>query len=192
LALTPNERISITSVVRNVPTSRFKESEGEFGYLHLVDKAGGHGFVSELSSFEVRSSSTRRSGIFHVSSLETRASEMLSKSTSEGFSIDNASRDTAKRSRSNVTGEGLTTASEPAAIQALTETKSVNNFMHNADHVLFVEKSIRSGTNVFGTDDSLTNDRSLGTRSFSASRGTGNVITGVISFNQQNPISIYT
>jgi len=192
LALTPNERISITIVVRNVPTSRFKESEGEFRHLHLVNKTGGHSFVSELSSFEVRSSSTRRSGILHISSLKTRASEMLSKSTSEGFGIDNASRDTAKRSTSNVTGEGLTTAGEPAAVQALTETKSVNNFVHNADHVLFVEESIRSGSNVSRTDDSLTNDGSLGTRSLSASRGTGNVVAGAIGFYQQNPISINT
>jgi len=88
---------------------------------------------------------------------------MLSKSTSEGLSIDNASRDTAKRSRSNVTGEGLTTASEPAAIQALTETKSVNNFVHNADHLSFVVHRFSSGSHEFSTDDSLTNDGSLGT-----------------------------
>jgi len=97
LTLTPVERISI-AVVRNVPTSRFKESEGEFGHLHLDDKTGGHGFVGELSSFEVRSGSTRRSGILHVSTLERRASEVLSKSAGKGLSIDDSSGITIKSS----------------------------------------------------------------------------------------------
>jgi len=113
--LTPEVRISI-AVVRNVPTSRFKDSKGEFGHLHLDNKTGGHSFVSELSSFEVRTGSTRRSGVLHVSSLEARASEMLSKSAGEGFSIDDASSDTIKFSRSDVTGESLTTAGEPVAV----------------------------------------------------------------------------
>jgi hypothetical protein len=116
LSLTPVVRISITIVVRNEPTSRLEDSKGEFGQLHLDDETGGHSFVSELPSFEVRSSSSRRSGILHVSSLEIRAAEVLSKSASEGFSIDNASSDTVKTGRSNVTGEGLTAASEPVSI----------------------------------------------------------------------------
>jgi len=115
LSLTPIERISIT-VVGDVPTSRFEESEGEFGNLHLVDETGGHSFEGELSSFEVRSSSTRRSRILHISSLETRATIMLSKSASEGFSINDRSRDTAKSSLGKVARELLTTAIEPVVI----------------------------------------------------------------------------
>jgi len=161
--LTPVVRISITIVVRNKPTSRLKDSKREFGNLHLGDQTGGHSFVSELSSFEVRSSSSRRSGILHVSSLKSRATEMLSKSASERFSIEDASSDTVKRSSGNVTSEDLTAAREPMRIQTLTETKSVNDLVHNADHLSFVIKRFSSGSEVSGTDDSLTNDRSLGT-----------------------------
>jgi len=117
---------------------------------------------------------------------------MLSKSASEGFSIDDASRDTVKSSLGNVTSEGLTAASEPTAIQTLTETKSVNNFVHNADHVLFVEKGVSSSRDVSSTDDSLTDNGSLGTRSLSASGSTGNIRAGRISFNHQDPVSIDT
>jgi len=163
LALTPVVGISITIVVRNEPTSRFKDSKGEFGNLHLGDETGSHSFVSELSSFEVRSGSSRRSGILHVSSLERRATEMLSKSASEGLSIDNASSHTIKTGRSNVSGEGFTATSEPVSIQSLTETKSVDNFMYNADHLSFVIHGFSSGSEEFSTDDSLTNDGSLGT-----------------------------
>jgi len=88
---------------------------------------------------------------------------VLSKSASEGFSIDDASSDTVKRSRGNVSGEGLTAASEPMSVQSLTETKSMDNFVHNADHLSFVGKRISSGSEILGTDDSLTNDGSLGT-----------------------------
>jgi len=163
LSLTPVVGISITIVVRNEPTSRFKNSKGEFRNLHLGNEAGGHSFVSELSSFEVRSSSSRRSGILHVSSLESRATEMLSKSVGKGLSIDNASRHTIKSSRSKVTGKGLTAAREPMSIQSLTETKSMDDFVHNTDHLSFVVHWFSSRSEVLGTDDSFTNDRSLGT-----------------------------
>jgi len=57
LSLTPEERISI-AVVSNIPTSGFEESKSEFGDLHLDNETGSHGFISELSSFEMGSSST--------------------------------------------------------------------------------------------------------------------------------------
>jgi len=88
---------------------------------------------------------------------------VLSKSASERFSIDDASSDTVKTGRSNMTGEGLTAASEPMGIQSLTETKSVDNFVHNTDHLSFVAKRISSGSEISSTDDSLSNDGSLGT-----------------------------
>jgi len=105
----------------------------------LGDKTGSHTFISELSSFEVRSSSTRRTGVFHVSTLKSRATEMLSKSTGKRFSIDDLSGSTTESSRGNVTSEGLTTGSKPLAVQTVTETESVNDLMHDADHVLFVQ-----------------------------------------------------
>jgi len=62
-----------------------------------------------------------------------------------------------------VTGEGLTAASEPMSIQSLTETESMDDFVHNTDHLSFVVHWFSSRSDVFGTDDSFTNDRSLGT-----------------------------
>jgi len=191
LSFTPVVRIS-KAVIRNVPTSRFKESEGEFGHLHLDDKAGGHGFVSEMSSFEVRSSGTRRSGILHISTLERRASEMLSKSAGKGFSIDDASLDTIKSSRGNMTSELLTAAGEPVGIQSLAETESMDNFVHNADHLSFMVKDVSTGSEVSGTDGNLTTDGSTRARSFGASHSTGNVIAGSISFYHEEPISSNT
>jgi len=137
LSLTPEERISI-AVVSNIPTSGFEESKGEFGNLHLDNETGGHSFIGELSSFEVRSSSTRRSGVFHVGTLERRAAEMLSKSASKGFSIDDASFDTTESSASDVTSELPTTACEPVRVQTLAETKSMDDLVHDADHLLFM------------------------------------------------------
>jgi hypothetical protein len=185
------ERISIL-VVRNVPTSRFKESEGEFRHLHLVDETRSHSFKSKLSSFEVRSSSTRRSGVLHVSSLETGATEVLSKSTSKGFSVDNTSSGTIKLSRSNVTSKFSTAAIEPGAVQTLAETKSMDNFVHNTDHVLFVVKNIRSGLDVLHTDLNVTNNRSSRSRSSRTSSSTGNIIAVSVSFDHEDPISINT
>jgi len=82
LTLTPGERIRITIVVRNVPTSRFEDGKSEFGGLHLVNKSGSHDFVGELSSFKVRTSGTRGTRVFHISTLEIRTSEVLSESGS--------------------------------------------------------------------------------------------------------------
>jgi len=64
-----------------------------------------------------------------------------------------------------MTSEGSTAASEPLRVQALTETKSVDNFVHNADHLSFVGKNIRSGREISGTDGNLTDEGSLGARS---------------------------
>jgi len=106
------ERISI-AVVSSIPTSGFEESKGEFGNLHLDNETGGHSFIGELSSFEVRSSSTRRSGVFHVGTLERRATIMLSKLAGKRFSIDNTGSNTTEFSRSNVTSKLLATSSQP-------------------------------------------------------------------------------
>jgi len=88
---------------------------------------------------------------------------MLSKSASKGFSIDDASGDTVKGSLGDVTSKSPTAAGEPVRVQALAETESMDNFVHNADHLSFVVHRFSSGSHEFSTDDSLTNDGSLGT-----------------------------
>jgi len=90
---------------------------------------------------------------------------MLSKSASKRLSIDDSGSSTIESGTGDMTSESLTAAGEPVSVQALAETESVNNFMHNADHLSFVVKDISTGSDVFGTDDNLTNDGSLGTRS---------------------------
>jgi hypothetical protein len=109
------ERIGI-AVVSNIPTSRFKESEGKLRHLHLVDQTRGHGFVGELSSLEVGTGSTRRSGVFHVGTLESRAAEVLSESASKRLNVEDSGTDTSESGRSDVPSEGLSTASEPARV----------------------------------------------------------------------------
>jgi len=106
--------------------------------LHLGDKAGSHNFESELSSFEVRTSSTRGTTVLHISTLKSRATEVLSKSASKGFNIDNNSSSTIKSSGLDMTSEGATAAGEPFAVQTLGETESVDNLVHDADHLLFM------------------------------------------------------
>jgi len=192
LSLTPGKVISITIVVRNVPTSRFKESKGEFRELHLINETGSHSFESELSSFEVRSHSTRRSGILHISSLESRTSEVGSKSAGKRLSIDDSSSGTTKSSRGNVTSKGLAAASQPTTVQALAESESMNNFVHNADHVLFMQQGISSGLDVGRTDDSLTYEGSVGSRSDIARYSTGDITAGAIGFYHEEPISVDT
>jgi len=64
--------------------------------------------------------------------------------------------------------------------------------MHNTDHLLFVGQDIASRSDILGTQDDLTNNRSSSTRSFRASGSTGNIVTGIVSFDHENPISIDT
>jgi len=191
LSFSEVEFISVV-VVGNVPTGRFEESKGELGSLHLVDKTGSHDFEGELSSFEVRSSGTGTTTVFHVSTLKSRASEEASKSGGKRRGVDDYGSSTIKSSRSDVTGESLTTASQPLAVQTLGETESVDNLMHDTDHVLFVEEDIRSGSHVVSRDGSLTNKGSLGTRSQRAGNGTGNVVTGRVNGKEVDVISSNT
>jgi len=131
----------------------------------LGDKTGSHTFISELSSFEVGTSGTRRTTVFHVSTLESGTSEVLSESAGKGFSVDDNGSSTTEAGRGNVAGEGLTAASEPLVEQTLGETESVDDLMHHADHVLFVNQDISSSLNVIATDGGSTDKGSLGSRS---------------------------
>jgi len=115
-----------------------------------------------------------------------------SKLTSKGFSIDDASSNATKSSTSDVTSEDLTTASQPTRVQSLTETKTVDNFMHDTDHVLLMSQDISGSRDVVGTDNSFTNNRSLSTRGLSAGGSTGNIITRRDNFDNEDPVSIDT
>jgi len=158
----------------------------------LGNETGSHHLVGELSSFEVGTSGTGGAGVLHVSTLEGRATEMLSQSTGKRFSVDNSSGGTIKLSRGDVTGEGSTAASKPVAVQALRETKGMDDLVHDADHLLFVEKDIGSGLHVVSTDDSLTDKGSLGARGQGARDGTGDVAAGRVELNHEEPISVNT
>jgi len=150
------------AVVSNIPASGFEDTKSELRELHLVHETGGHTFVSILSSFEVGTSSTRRTSIFHVSTLKARATEVASDHRGKRFSIDNNSSCAIKNSRFNMTSEGSTVAIEPVMVQAVTETKSMDNFMHDTDHVSFMQENITSRFQIFSTDGGMTDKRSIG------------------------------
>jgi len=155
----------------------------------LTDQTGSHDFISELSSLEVRTSGTRRTRVFHVSTLESRTSEVLSESGGKRLSIDDYSSGTTKASRLDVTSEGLTAASEPFAVQTLGETESMDNLVHDADHLLFVQHGIGGYLHVGSTDGDSTYKGSLGSGSQRASNSAGDVAAGGISFYQESKIS---
>jgi len=68
----------------------------------------------------------------------------------------------------------------------------MDDFVHNTDHLLFVGQDIGSRSDILGTQDDLTNNRSSSTRSFRASSSTGNIVAGVVSFDHEDPIGIDT
>jgi len=68
----------------------------------------------------------------------------------------------------------------------------MNDFMHNTDHLSFMGQDISSRSDILGTEDNLTNNRSSSTRSFRASGSTGNIVAGVVSFDHEDPIGIDT
>jgi len=162
LSLTPVVRISVV-VVRNVPTSGFEESKSNFGDLHLTNETRGHSFVGELSSLEMRSSSTGGTSVLHISTLKSRAAEVRSKLASKGFSIKDTSANTIESGIRDDVTELLTVRVEPVTVESLTETEGVNDFVHNADHLSFVVQDISGGGKISSTDGSLTNKRSSST-----------------------------
>jgi len=137
LTLTPVERISVT-VVGDVPAGTFQESKSELGVDLLIDKTGGHSFVTEMSLFEVRTSSTRATTVFHVSTLKSRATVMLSELRSKGFNVQDKSVSTIELTSASVSLKSLTLRVNELAELALSETKDVEDFMDDADHILFV------------------------------------------------------
>jgi hypothetical protein len=153
LSLTPVIVISV-AVIRSIPTSTFKESKSERRHLHVVDQTRSHDFVSELSSFEVGTSSTRGTRVFHIGTLKSRATEMLSKLGSKRFNNDNLASSTVKSSRRD--GHTL-----EVLIQTVGESEGMDNFMHNTHHVLFMEKNISGFLEVVSVDSNITNQRSL-------------------------------
>jgi len=114
--LTPTVRIGKV-VVSNIPTRAFKEGKSELGYFHLVDKTRSHHLVAEHSSFEVRTSSARATTVFHVSTLEIGASEVVSESVSEGRNVQNFARTAIIRRSSKMTVKSLTIAANEMLVQ---------------------------------------------------------------------------
>jgi len=73
--------------------------------------------VAEHSSFEVGTSSARATTVFHVSTLEIGASEVVSESVSEGRNVQNFARTAIIRRSSKMTVKSLTIAANEMLVQ---------------------------------------------------------------------------
>lgn len=186
--LTPPETISV-AVVRNPPAGTFQKSKSELRDLLLVLETTGHELPREKGLFEVGTSSSRASTVFHVSTLQGGASEVASESAGKGFNVQDSGSSTVERTRYDVTRESLTTAVDETTVHALSKTESVSKFVHHADHILFVEKRILSGFDKGSTDGSLTGKRSSGSTSVRTGIGVGNIRAGAVSGNEVDEIS---
>jgi len=107
--------------------------------LHVVDKTGSHELkTGEDSTFEMVSSSTRSTSVLHVSTLEARATEMVSKHSSQRFSSEDGAGVTSKLGSSNKSTLFLAVGVKERRVQVAGETERVSNFVHHTDHVLLV------------------------------------------------------
>jgi hypothetical protein len=158
----------------------------------LVNKTGSHELVREDLSFEVRTSSSRASAVFHVSTLKSRAAEMLSKHTGKGLNINYSGSTTHKTSGFDMTTKLSTIAVNETTVHTLGKTENVNNFVDHAYHILFVKKDVSSGLNELATDDSTTDKGSVGTRGHREGSRVSYVISRVIDSDNENEIGIDT
>jgi len=107
--------------------------------LHFVNKAGGHELkTGEDSTFEMVSGSTRSTSVLHVSTLEARATEVISEHTSQRFSSKNKTGSTVKTSSGSKAALLLTVGVKERGVQVAGETEGVSDFVHHTDHVLFM------------------------------------------------------
>jgi len=107
--------------------------------LHLVDEVGSHGFETEVSTFEVRTSnSTSGSVVFQVSTLEARATEMVSESLGKRSNVKDVGGITIEGGSGDVALEGSAVSIDELGEETGTETESVGQFVHNSVHVLFM------------------------------------------------------
>jgi len=175
------------AVVSDVPAGTFEEGEGELGYGLIVDKTRSHGFGAELSSFEVGTSSSRGTGVLHVSTLESRASEMVSESSSEGFSDEDLAGTTAERGG----GDG---GSSEVLVQTGGETEGMGDFVDHADHILFVEKNVAGFLDEGSVDSGKGNGGSLGSSGHEAGHGIGDPTegTGAFTLDDQEEVGVET
>jgi len=70
-------------MVGDVPTRSFKESKSELRVALSIDKTRSHGLKDEHSSFEMVTSSSRASTVFHESTFKSGTSEESSQSLSK-------------------------------------------------------------------------------------------------------------
>jgi len=115
LTFTEVELVSI-AIVGNIPTSGLEDSKRELGHLHLHDETGGHDLGTELSSLEVGTVGTRTTSVFHVGTLQSRATVVLSESTGNRFSVNDSGSVTSKGGRLDVAGESSAAGSKPLRI----------------------------------------------------------------------------
>jgi len=91
-----------------------------------------------------------------------------------------------------VTTTLLTVGIEEVFEQSSDETNSVKDFVHNADHLLFMENGVRGSLHVVRADLSFTHKRSLGSASQRAGSRTGNIGAGRVNLYEVNIISVNT
>jgi len=137
LSLTPPETIS-HAVISNIPTRAFQKSKSELGDLLLVDETGSHDFEEEDLTFEVRTSSSRASTVFHIGTLKSRAAEVLSKHASKGFDVYDSGGSTIESSGRDVSSQSFTIAVKEMLVETRSKTKSMGKFVDHTDHVLFM------------------------------------------------------
>jgi len=91
-----------------------------------------------------------------------------------------------------VTTALLTVGIEEVFEQSSDETNGVKNFVHNADHLLFMENGVRGSLHVVRADLSFTHKRSLGSASQRAGSRTGNIGAGRVNLYEENEIGVNT
>jgi len=141
----------------------------------LVDQTGGHDLEGEDLTLEVRTSSSRASTVFHVGTLKSRATEMVSKSGGKGLNIQDSGGTTVKTGTSDVTRESSSSTAKEILVHMSSKTKSMDKFMHHTYHALFVLKNIGSVRHESSTDSGSTRKRSVGSTGSGAGNGVSNI-----------------
>jgi len=144
LTLTEIVRISV-AVVRDVPASTFEHGEGELTERLLVNQTGSHGLEGEESSFEMGTSGSGTSTVFHVSTLHSAATKELSDSASQRSNINDLGGLSTDGTSLDVTSQNLAAGAQEVLVETRAETESVGQFVHDHVDVLFVQKNVGAG-----------------------------------------------
>lgn len=137
LALAEPVAISII-VIGFVPARTFEHGKGELTVRLLVDESRSHGLEGIMSSFEVRTSGGGTSTVFHISTLQSRATKEGLKSGGKGINVDNCRSRSVQSGRSNVARKSITIIVNEIRVKAASETKSMGDFVQDHVDVLFV------------------------------------------------------